>query len=436
MLNSLPEETTQLLIDVCTSLTPLTIDTEERGTPSRQPSTGGGPSYLSYLALNRDRGVSPTSATAPAISTGDRSSQQDSPHESRTATPPPGTPTNGYHTLPQPRASAVKRPSPRIYFPHFIDHKEKFVHFLESVAVKRWGQRLEDNGVPVVVENDPFIDPQTEQSDQAAVWNTLLELYLSSAMTAEESKKQAFIDKALKILKSEDIPCDSTHALILCSTQNFTPGLVLLWEKLGMYEDVARFWIDKYREGGEDASHASSEVVRCLDHYGAEHPHLYPLVLRFLTSSPELLSKHTTDVTKMLEYIDEEKIMPPLSVVQVLSRNGVASVGLVKQWLVSRIKAAQDEIDTVSVMTFILLIYRIIMDVFCRIKNLSTLTVLKRTLNSSKLRRSQTQNILRYSMSPNARHARASSTCQVFTLCAIIAITSGTSQTLQLGQEY
>ena len=53
-------------------------------------------------------------------------------------------------------------------------------------------------------------------------------------------------------------------------------------------------------------------------------------------------------VTKMLEYIDEENIMPPLSVVQVLSRNGVASVGLVKQWLVSRIKESRDEIDTVG----------------------------------------------------------------------------------------
>ena len=115
-----------------------------------------------------------------------------------------------------------------------------------------------------------------------------------------------------------------------------------------MYEDVVRFWIDRYQEGGDDAPNASAEVVRCLDQYGTEHSHLYPLVLRFLTSSPELLSKHTADVTKMLEYIDEENIMPPLSVVQVLSRNGVTSVGLVKQWLVSRIKEARDEIDTVS----------------------------------------------------------------------------------------
>ncbi|CAL1708669.1 unnamed protein product [Somion occarium] len=349
MLASLPEETTQLLIDVCTSLTPLTIETDERSPPSRQPSTGG-PSYLSYLALSRDRGAPPAVAPGPAPPVADRASQHDSSHESRTATPPPATPTHG-QPPPHARITTVKRPSPRIYFPHFIDHKEKFMQFLESVALKRWGQRLDETGVPVVVESDPFVDAQAEKADQIAVWNTLLELYLSSSSSLDSSEKEAFIDKALQLLKSEHIPCDPTHALILCSTQNFTPGLVLLWEKLGMYEDVVRFWMDKYAEGGSDSTDASSEVIRCLDHYGPDHPHLYPLVLRFLTSSPDLLSRHTADVTKMLEHIDAENIMPPLNVVQVLSRNGVASVGLVKQWLVSRIREAKDEIETDKALT-------------------------------------------------------------------------------------
>ena len=40
--------------------------------------------------------------------------------------------------------------------------------------------------------------------------------------------------------------------------------------------------------------------------------------------------------------------MPPLAVVQVLSRNGVTSIGLVKEWLLGRIKEAREEISTVS----------------------------------------------------------------------------------------
>lgn len=172
------------------------------------------------------------------------------------------------------------------------------------------------------------------------MWNTLLELYLSPTYA-----EKGGLEKALRLLKSDDLPYDPTHALILCETSEFTPGLVLLWERMDMYEDVIRFYIDNHKEN--PASNASSDVVECLARYGPAHPHLYPLVLRFLTSTSELLTKHTNDLGRILEYIEQEKIMPPLAVVQVLSRNNVASVGLVKQWLMSRIKAAREEIDTV-----------------------------------------------------------------------------------------
>jgi vacuolar protein sorting-associated protein 11 len=215
------------------------------------------------------------------------------------------------------------------------------LHFLETVAARRWGQSiLSTDAPPTIVESDSSADPEVERQDQVALWNTLLELYLSPPHA-----ERGGLEKALRLLKREDLPYDPTHALILCSTREFTSGLVLLWERMGMYEDVLRFYIDNHQ--ADTSSKASSDVVGCLDRYGPEHPHLYPLVLRFLTSTPELLSRHTADLGRILEHIEQEKIMPPLTVVQVLSRNNVASVGLVKQWLVSRIKAAREEIETV-----------------------------------------------------------------------------------------
>ncbi len=71
-------------------------------------------------------------------------------------------------------------------------------------------------------------------------------------------------------------------------------------------------------------------------------------MLRFLTSTSELLTRHKDDVKRMLEVIDREEIMPTIGVVQVLSRNEVASVGLVREWLMGRISSAREEIDTVS----------------------------------------------------------------------------------------
>jgi hypothetical protein len=233
-----------------------------------------------------------------------------------------------------------------------MDH---FVVFLETVARRRWGQSVDVEAAAVAVSspNEPPVDEQADKLDQIAVWNTLLELYLTLpaaevADAGEKSSPDVMRDKASQVLKSESIPYDPMHALILCSSYSYTPGLVLLWEKMGMYEDVLRFWMDRDSEG--NTPEASSQVVHHLNLYGPTRPHLYPLVLRFLTSSPELLSRHTKDIEMVLEHIEREKIMPPLGVIQVLSRNGVASVGLVKQWLMTRIKESREEIHTVRIL--------------------------------------------------------------------------------------
>ena len=337
MLDNLPEETTDLLIDICTSLSPLTVEAEEpEVTPVRQ---SGGPSYLSYLALNRASAAglpSPSDAAPPP--TQPDTARDAGKETSQTPSPPPGT--SGAVTPAKANAGTVKRPAPRLYFAHFVDHTDHFVRFLETVARKRWGQTVDNTSDPLPVEADPNADEQAEKRDQIAIWNTLFELYLSQPGADAATPNP----KALALLENPVLPYDMTHALILCSTRGFTPGLVLLWERLGMHEDVVRFFIDRHNAGD---STASAEVVCRLRAYGPEHAQLYPLVLRFLTSTPALLAVHRQDVVEVLKVIDEEKLMPPVSVVQLLSRNDVASVGLVKEWLMTRIQSARQEVETV-----------------------------------------------------------------------------------------
>ncbi|KAI6030894.1 hypothetical protein F5J12DRAFT_903240 [Pisolithus orientalis] len=345
LLDHLPEETTQLLIDLCTIAGHL----PESSPPDHLPATHAkAPSYLSYLALSR------APAVPPALSAGDEALVAKPPGQDKgagtgghvraaTASPGPAQVNGG--------TQAIRRPSPTLFFAHFVDHTTHFVRFLEMVARRRWGQSLEG---AIAVEFPGSEDDEAERRDQAAVWNTLLELYLT------ENQNEGDKEKALRLLRSSHLPYDATHALILCSSYSYAPGLVLLWEKMGMYEDVLRFWMDQYNSGvravaeAGDSSHArvgilsspTAQVIAALRQYGPGHPHLYPLVLRFLTSTPELLSTHQADLQEILEHVEREHIMAPLSVVQVLSRNNVASVGLVKGWLMRRIAEGQEEIAT------------------------------------------------------------------------------------------
>ncbi|KAK0463502.1 uncharacterized protein EV420DRAFT_1518537 [Desarmillaria tabescens] len=344
MLANLPVETTQLLIDLCTNSAGISSPELEETIVSK--TTTAAPSYLSYLALNRTSvvDVPPPSPSIKTVKPGDTVSQKESVHEaSRPSTPPPSTPTTTKPARPTP----VKQLSPRMYFAHFVDHMDQFVIFLETVALRRWGQSV-DNLPRTLPPSDPPVDEKADQLDQVAVWNTLLELYLTLPNPSDKDDTSAeakdFREKAMRVLNSDTIPYDPTHALILCSSRGYTEGLVLLWERMGMYEDVLRFWMDREKEG--TVSGASTEVVKHLKQYGSGNPQLYPLVLRFLTSTPELLSRHQEDVKDVLEHINQEGIMPPLGVIQVLSRNSVASVGLVKEWLMTRITEARSEIQT------------------------------------------------------------------------------------------
>ncbi|KAI0306259.1 hypothetical protein B0F90DRAFT_1814192 [Multifurca ochricompacta] len=350
MVAALPDETTQLLIEICSGTDPLASEPDTLPTPSKP--TGGG-SYLSYLAL-RGPASAPTIAPASPVSTtdhvassaassrtarqNDRSLRRDATVDGSRAPSPPST----VRAAPPP--PPVKRPSPRLYFANFVGHREHLVLFLEAVAFRRWGQSL-DGPKESTVGGNAGAEDSAEAADQQAVWNTLLELYLTLASaTSDSARRDALRDKALRLLRASDwLLYDPTHALILCATRSFTPGLVLLWERLGMHEDVLRFWMEQDRRGAEGAG---TEVMRCLAQYGGAAPQLYKLALRFFTSAPELMARHSQDLGEVLRVIEERAIMPPLAVVQALSRNDVASVGLVKDWLLARIRTAREEVHT------------------------------------------------------------------------------------------
>jgi hypothetical protein len=175
---------------------------------------------------------------------------------------------------------------------------------------------------------------EDEDRQQAAVWDTLLELYLSPLTPNRQSTA-----KALKVLGARDVlPYDATRALLVCTESGFKDGLILLYEQLGMYDDIIRFMVD---------SDASAEVVTALKRYGPVRKYLYKLVLRYLTGSAELLSRHQQDVVDILDEVEREGVMYPVEVVKILSRGGAASIGLVREYLKRSLEREKGEIDSV-----------------------------------------------------------------------------------------
>jgi hypothetical protein len=358
LLSHEPTETTQLLIDLCCGTLWATASFDPSREDPVKGSTNAAASYLSYLPY----GGKATAVTTPNVGPG-LTSAPDS-LDSRSQRKPGGVPDDvGTPDRLPPEEEPV---SPRLFFAHFVDHPSHFITFLETVAARRWDQVLGSDQPPVDKstgeETDALDENDMDRREQSAVWNTLLELYLSEASSSSSAdgadsaavlaSRDVLESKALSLLRQRArLPYDSRQALIVCTTASFTPGIIELYEQLGMYDDIVRFWMDRSAGAqGTDSDGYSQKVVDALHRYGPERPHLYPMVLRYLSSSAGLLERHRDELVVILDHIDREKIMPPIQVVQALSRTGVTSIGLVKDYFKRQIVAERQEIDSVRLL--------------------------------------------------------------------------------------
>ena len=90
-------------------------------------------------------------------------------------------------------------------------------------------------------------------------------------------------------------------------------------------------------------------AIKALRKYGPEEPALYPAALAYLTSSDKVLEEAGDELGVVLKKIDTDGLMAPLQVIQTLGANGVAKMGLVKQYLGETIERERKEIENVSI---------------------------------------------------------------------------------------
>ncbi|KDN39622.1 hypothetical protein K437DRAFT_258993 [Tilletiaria anomala UBC 951] len=340
LLVNLPEATTTLLIELCSGhfrkgFIPNALPSDK---PAAQPGTASSAAqYLSSYLHVANYLRSSRSATA----TNDRAKA-------------------GVSVAPQSAPLTYDPPPPQSFFAHFARNPAEFMLFLESVALLRFGQQVDMGAAPPLrrsasqrdllagADLEETLGYESEETKaQRAIWNTLLELYLRPSEADEDGVTDTTRrKKALRLLEQHaNLPYDVTRALLLCATHDFADGEVYLFERLGLHEDIIHFWISRRELNvGEEDAHA--KLMDALNTFGSEKPELYPAVLRHIVSSDAFLADHANDVMHILRYIEDEKLMSPLEVVQTLSRTPAASVGLVRDYLIRAIVSEREEIDS------------------------------------------------------------------------------------------
>ncbi|CAK9180414.1 unnamed protein product [Ilex paraguariensis] len=220
-------------------------------------------------------------------------------------------------------------PSPVDFLNVFIHHPQSLMEFLEKYSNK--------------VKDSPA---------QLEIHNTLLELYLShylnfpsisvanigengivaaelsraesngklhvnSKKMNKEKDHQERLQKGLLLLKSA-WPSDQEHpvydvnlAIILCEMNAFKEGLLYLYEKMKLYKER----LGDSGKGGD--------------------PSLWADLLKYFGELGEDCSK---EVKEVLTYIERDDILPPIIVLQTLSRNPCLTLSVIKDYIARKLE--------------------------------------------------------------------------------------------------
>ncbi|KAJ6811689.1 vacuolar protein-sorting-associated protein 11-like protein [Iris pallida] len=161
----------------------------------------------------------------------------------------------------------------------------------------------------------------------------------SSVLNKDREKEkdcQERFQKGLALLKSAwpsdtDNPLyDVDLAIILCEMNAFKDGLLFLYEKMKLYKEVIACYMQAHDHEG---------LIACCKKLGDStqggDPSLFSDLLRYFG---ELGEDCTKEVKEVLSYIERDDILPPIVVLQTLSKNPCLTLSVVKDYIARKLE--------------------------------------------------------------------------------------------------
>ena len=171
-----------------------------------------------------------------------------------------------------------------------------------------------------------FLDHLVTSGNQlnGSIYNTLLEYHLYAYKAADDvPTRVAFEKKIMDILKTDGDKYNVDQALVLCQLNNFQPGLLYLYQKSEMYEQILKHY---FVEGDPEAG------VNTCRRFGGQCPQLWVTALQSIAES------NTTELPphlfkEVLDNIESYRLLSPLQVVSTLSSCPTATLSVVRDYL-------------------------------------------------------------------------------------------------------
>jgi hypothetical protein len=170
------------------------------------------------------------------------------------------------------------------------------------------------------------------------IYNTLLELYLREDDDVGTSSglpvppRQERLQKAADLLRDSRAQFDEDHALVLAQMHDFKEGILILYEKLGLYNEI----VEHYMEEND-----YTKVIAHCKKYGVQEPSVWIKALTYFARKEE---DCRAEIGEVLSNIDRDNLLPPLLVIQILAQKPTATLDVVREYIGRRLEHENNRI--------------------------------------------------------------------------------------------
>jgi hypothetical protein len=212
---------------------------------------------------------------------------------------------------------STHRSNPENFIHFFVDRPNNLQTFLERII------------------EEPNVSP--------LIYNTLLELYLRQKEVSPTGEiTHPFQAAIMSLLKASNANYNVEHALILCQLHNFEKGILYLYSRLQLYNEIVAHHI---------AHHQHSKIIKACKKYSLSMPNIWLQALSYFASTEEVCAD---EITIIVENIEKLHLLPPVLVVRTLAQgsanpvpisNGqtppVKPLAVIKDYLLRTLKSEQ-----------------------------------------------------------------------------------------------
>jgi hypothetical protein len=146
----------------------------------------------------------------------------------------------------------------------------------------------------------------------------------------EQFDKLSYKEKILEILENIDSNYDTEHVLVLVQSMNYKEGVLKMYERLGLHYDIVQYYMEQ---------HDYENVIASCNKYGDLDPNLWVQVLSYFANAED--QEFEDEIANILQKIEKDNLLPPLLVVQILSKHPKIKLGNIKDYLSNKLQQDQ-----------------------------------------------------------------------------------------------